>query len=274
VPDTHLAEHFFHEIGEVGAGAEFVDVRGVLLFCGGDVETMEVRIVEEFALDAPGFAVDLLPLGLGIDVKTHVGHLEHALVGLDVFVRCGDEPLVAGQLHQHLFAIGGDGKLGNAVDDFFDFALAEVELLDGERVGTFAGDEVHGGAFGKIKDAFLAHPKTFVVSCRNRKGKDALVDAVEIDFHDDGLLLVFVLVFLTIGVFIGRLFLAGIPGVEFFVLGGVGGLRVVGGLGGVFDLFVVAFGREGRGQSLVEDQDVHRPGDGMVGGRHVEPGLG
>jgi hypothetical protein len=63
VADGDFAEHFRGKVGEFGARGEVVEVGLVFCLDFGDAEAVGVGVVEEVALDAPGFVVDLTPLG-------------------------------------------------------------------------------------------------------------------------------------------------------------------------------------------------------------------
>jgi hypothetical protein len=67
VADGDLAQHLGGEIGELGARGEAVEVGLVAGLDLGNAQAVGVGVVEEVALDAPGFVVDLPPLGAGID---------------------------------------------------------------------------------------------------------------------------------------------------------------------------------------------------------------
>ena len=67
VADGDFAQHFDVEVSELGARGEAIEVGLVFGFDFGNREAVGVGVVEEVALDAPGFVVDLTPLGAGID---------------------------------------------------------------------------------------------------------------------------------------------------------------------------------------------------------------
>ena len=71
VADLDFAEHFVAEVGELAARGEAGEVGLIFGFDFVDVEAVEMGIVEEVALDAPGFAVHLASLGAGIDDGEH-----------------------------------------------------------------------------------------------------------------------------------------------------------------------------------------------------------
>ena len=92
VADGDFAEHFFEEVIQLVARADAVKVRLVALLDFRDVEAVVVGVVEEIALDAPGFAIHLAILGAGIDVGLETAEVER-LTGLFLHVvRGGDEP--------------------------------------------------------------------------------------------------------------------------------------------------------------------------------------
>ena len=81
VPDGHLAERFREDIVQVPPRPEILEIRLISLLRGLQVETVVTGIVEEVALDSPGLAVHLFPLGARIDVHLEVLGLEHPLIG-------------------------------------------------------------------------------------------------------------------------------------------------------------------------------------------------
>ena len=66
--DRHLAQALLKQIGKFVAGRDAVKVGRVFLLHLLDVESVIVRVIEEIALDAPGFVIDLLPHGAGLNV--------------------------------------------------------------------------------------------------------------------------------------------------------------------------------------------------------------
>ena len=67
VADVDFAQHLDGEIAELGAGGQAIEIGLVAGFDFGNAEAVGVRIVEEVALDAPGFVINLLPLGSQVD---------------------------------------------------------------------------------------------------------------------------------------------------------------------------------------------------------------
>ncbi len=95
-----------------------------------------MRIVKEVALDAPGFVVDLLPHGAGLDVDFPAIELKRTEAGLGrgsgggAIVGRHGRPGVALAI-ENLFAVEGNCEVVHIFDDLVDLALAEVEFLDG-----------------------------------------------------------------------------------------------------------------------------------------------
>jgi hypothetical protein len=86
--DGDFAEHFGGQVAEFAAAGKAVEVRAIAGLDFRNAEAVGVRVVEEVALDAPGFVEDLPPLGAGVDVGGHVAEVEGltrvAVAGLEV----------------------------------------------------------------------------------------------------------------------------------------------------------------------------------------------
>ncbi len=269
VADGEFAGHFLEEVVELVAGADAVEVWLVALLSLGQVEAVVIGVVEEVAFDAPGLVVHLAELSAGIDVGLQAAEVEgFAGVGFHG-VGGGDEPGVTFAV-KHLFAIGGDDKAADAGEDFGGLALIESEAPDGtDRWPVSLGGIGDGSAFRDVEHALLACLEVDVIARRNGQSEDALVDAVEVDFDGGRLLLV-----LLAGVFVlcgGFVFLAAV-----FIFGGliVCFLCVVGGLGFVLCLFVIALGRQGRGEIFSEHDDINAAGNGAIEAGEIEAGDG
>src|SRR5208283_1324212 len=101
---------------------------------------MGVWVVEEVAFDAPGFVVDLLPLGTGIDdgfQAAQVEGLAGAIVaGLQV-VGGGDGPSALAGI-EHLGAVKGDLEVVQIAQDHLRLAFFQSETPDGVNARTVA----------------------------------------------------------------------------------------------------------------------------------------
>jgi hypothetical protein len=107
VADGDFAQHLGGEIGELGARGEAVEIRLVFGLDLGNAEAVGVGIVEEVALDAPGFVVDLPPLGAGIDDGFQIAQVQglpgSVVAGLQIVGR-GDGPAALARV-EHLGAV-------------------------------------------------------------------------------------------------------------------------------------------------------------------------
>jgi hypothetical protein len=152
VADGELAQHLRGEIGELVARCETIEIGLVAGLDLGNAEAVGVGVVEEVALDAPGFVVDLAPLGAGIDDGFKAAEVEglagRGVSGLEI-VGGGDGPGVMA-LIEHLGAVGGDDEVVQIAEDGFGFALLEGEAPEGADAGTFAlgGGAAEGRGFG------------------------------------------------------------------------------------------------------------------------------
>src|SRR5271165_6636340 len=94
----------------VAASARALQVRRVFLFRFGKIQAMEIRGIEEVALNAPYFVIHLIPFGARVDVDFHAVEFQLALARLGSGTGCGDEPLAAFALRplavEGLFAVG------------------------------------------------------------------------------------------------------------------------------------------------------------------------
>ena len=174
-------------------------------------------------------------------------------------------------LVEHLFAVGGDDEAVDAGEDFGGLALFESEAPEGVNAGRrFAGMGWRPRAFGDVEHAFFAGREIDVVAGGDGQGQDALVDAVEVDFDYDRLFSFFSLSrFRLFSVIRLRSLVVGLlclqsAGRSFGVCPYVVFLLVLG-------LFVIAFGRERRGQIFGKHDDVDVAGDGAVEAGRSKP---
>src|SRR5688572_24756179 len=133
--DRQLTEHFLEKITQVSAVSERIKVRLVLLRRRLQVQAVVVRVIEKVALNAPGLAVHLLPLGPRVNIDLHVFGLDLSFAGLDRLRGGNDEPVVGltrGLTEEHLFTVGRDVKAANAVQNLFELALLHVELVQSD----------------------------------------------------------------------------------------------------------------------------------------------
>ena len=109
---------------------------------------MQSGIVEEVALDAPGFAIHLGVFCAGIDDGEHAvvvnGLAFAAAAGLEVG-SIGDEPTVA-MVVEDFFAVEGDLDDGEVAENFFGFAF-----LGGEAPKGADGRAAAGGSAARCR---------------------------------------------------------------------------------------------------------------------------
>src|SRR5258708_1225193 len=118
-----LAKTFVEQIGEFVAGGDAVEIRRVFLFGLVEIQTVIVRVVEEVALDAPGFVVDLLPHGTGLDVDFPSVEFEWTETGLGRGCAAGTTTIIGGRGRpgvalavKNFLAVEGDGEVIDVLD--------------------------------------------------------------------------------------------------------------------------------------------------------------
>ncbi len=201
VPDAHVAQHFAEEVVEVRAAGDVVEIRREEFLGGGKIKTMRVRVVEEIALDAPDFVIDLPPLGARVDVNFHFAELQRAVTRLRHGSRPGDKPLIS-HFVEHLFAIGGNRERGHSFEVLLRLARLEREFL--QRECGRACKIWNLSPFGEINFAFFSSGQAEIIARGDRQSDDSLSDVLEVDVHLRRLfrlLFVFIFVFVLIFVF-------------------------------------------------------------------------
>ena len=155
---------------------------------------MGVGVIEEIALDAPGFVVDLTPLGAGIDGGLHGPEVQRlagiVIAGLQIVGR-GDGPAALAGV-EHLGAVMRNREMVQVAEHDFRMALFQREPPDSANVGlvVFAGRTADRRTLEEVKNPGLARGDFLVIAGRNGKRKNAIADAVEVDGDFDRLVLV------------------------------------------------------------------------------------
>src|SRR5687767_2191100 len=123
-----LAKHFLKEITQISAVSERRQVGLVFPGRSLQVEAVMVRVIKEVTLNAPGFAIHLLPLGFWIDIDLHVFGFDFPFARLDWLCGGRNHPIVA-LAKEHLFTVGRKVKAAKTVEHFLKLALFHVELV-------------------------------------------------------------------------------------------------------------------------------------------------
>ena len=137
---VQLTNHLADEIGEIVAVIHEWDQRGVLVTHGLPIDAVHVRRVEEIAHVPPGLVVDLVPLGVAIELHVEPGELQLVILGLELVLGEIDDGVILLDLDQHLLAVGGDligvdvtedglFPVFQAVDAEVPFAIAVVSIV-------------------------------------------------------------------------------------------------------------------------------------------------
>ena len=76
--DRDLAHHVGEDVAQIAPCHHRLEIRLVLADRGREIEAMEIRVVEELALDSPRVVVHLLPLGARIRLHFDVVGVQRA----------------------------------------------------------------------------------------------------------------------------------------------------------------------------------------------------
>ena len=169
----HLAEH----VVEIGAVADVGEQRLVLGAQGVPVVAVHVRHVEVIAVAAPDLAEDLGVFGLGLDQREQA-------VGADAlglrFCRLEIDRLVRLVVaDQHGAAIGGERQIVDAREHVAALAFLERPRLQGGLERPLAA--VVRRVADHVQDGLPGHRDPGDVVRIDRRARDALVDAIEVD---------------------------------------------------------------------------------------------
>ena len=280
VAQHQVAGHLAEELVQVLPAGDALQERGVDALRFLQVEAVEVRRVEEVALQAPDLVVHLPPFRPRVDVDLD-GGLERPVALLGRLLRVGDEPLLAlGE--EHLGPVAGEEEGRQApvhraasvdlLQQLLGLALLQLEARDALgrlllELGVVLVGE-HRRVRHQEQDPIGARLQRRVVRPVDGKGDDALVEPFEVDRDRLGRLLLLRL--LVLGLLLVGLRVAGLVVLRplrrggFLVLGGI--LR--------FPALLVALRGHRRRQVLPQDgrPDAARHGAGHA--RHIEPALG
>src|SRR4051812_16163878 len=131
--DRDVAEHLLEQMNEVRARCQSRQIGLEPSFRRGPIETVELRVVEEIALDAPGIVIHLPPFLARIDIRLELAEVQRATSRLWRLHRRHDRPLrlLAAHADERLLAVACHREKGDAVDELLELPLVEVEAVDG-----------------------------------------------------------------------------------------------------------------------------------------------
>src|SRR5215469_15220493 len=173
VSDRQFSEAFLKQVREFIPRCDAVEIGSVLFFWFLEIEALIFRIVEEVALDPPRLVINLLPHGAWLNVNLPVVELERTESRLGrasawpVIRRCSG-PGVALAI-ENLLAIERDREVVDVFKDLIDFALAQIELLDGLAHVRLVVFRNHQRPFREKQDAGFSSKHIQVVLRRNRQ---------------------------------------------------------------------------------------------------------
>ena len=189
VTDADVSGHLFKEHVEIRAARDAGDERRIDPLGLGEVEPVEMRVVQKVALDAPSLAVHLLPFAAGVDPQTDVLELERAVAVLGLLVGGHDKPFLF-QRVERLRTVGRhrEGAGIDGLQQALDLARLELEprhLLRRRRLGRFQVILIGPrGAVGEEKqDAFGTGFEARIARRCNGQREYSLVEPVEVDAH-------------------------------------------------------------------------------------------
>ena len=105
---VQLTDQLADEIGEIVAVIHERNQRGILVAHRFPIDAVHVRRVKEIAHVPPGFVVDLVPLGVAIELHVEAGELQLVVLGLELVLGQIDDGVILLDLDQHLLAVGSD----------------------------------------------------------------------------------------------------------------------------------------------------------------------
>ena len=145
---------------------------------------MQIRVVEEIALDAPYFVVHLVPFLARIYVSLHAVQFQRAVPLLWCGRGSRNKPSLALPI-ENLLAIRRNCEGSNSAEKWLGLPRCEIKLRNGRRVGLSEARHVHN--LGKKERSCFPGVQAFVPRGFHGKRNDALADAVQIDDHLSGL---------------------------------------------------------------------------------------
>lgn len=212
-------------------------------------------------IDAPYFAVYLLPFGARIDPDLHVAELQFSLAWLCGLGRACYEPIVA-LLIEELLSVERDIQVLDTGNERLDLALGQIEFGDHQhgrtlRIGI-------GRLIGENQSTCLAGEHGDVVFRRDGKRQDSLADVFKINGHFHRFF----------GRFLALVLIARVLRIFFFL--SRSGFVLCGGVLLIFirNFFLVAFRGERRREILAQHDHIHAARDVQDIAGHIEPAGG
>ena len=184
MPHTQLTADRRDEVSQVGAMPDVGQERSILLVDRGPVGALHAGVIKEFALDAPGLAKNLGPLGLRLHLHLQRRDVQRAVADLRGPVGRHDAPARGGgaaRLIEELRVVARKGVGADPLEEGRRRALAQAIAIEAQRRGR-------AGAGGRqIEDRpGDARFEVTVVAGRHVEGEDPLADPLEVDAHRDG----------------------------------------------------------------------------------------
>ena len=211
MPDGDLAHHVGEDVAQIAARHHRLEIRLVLLDRGREIEAVQVRVVEELALDPPRVVIHLLPLGARIRSHFDVVGVQRARARGRAAARPAgaggrggaaspppgraagsrrrrhrpqrlNAPAI-GPRGQRLLAVRRDLEEAHARCDDIGAPLPEIVAMHGQRRRS-APARAPGrsrGRFDREQRPRLARLELHVAARRQRHRENALVDLVPVD---------------------------------------------------------------------------------------------
>src|SRR5881394_3480080 len=101
--DGQLAAHHGDDVTEIGTMTDRGEKRTILFINAVPIGALHLRIVEVFALDAPGLAIYVGPLGSRIDAGLEPGYIQRSVSNFCRSRSPDDSPPGAGRIDKFLF---------------------------------------------------------------------------------------------------------------------------------------------------------------------------
>src|SRR6185503_266014 len=182
--DSKLSSDGRYQVRKIRSMTDEFEHRAISVVDRLPVRAVHLCVVEVLALDAPGLAKDLRPLGAWFDQALELSDVDRAITNLCRPIGGDDPPAstrgTAASLIQQLLLVRRERVRPNALEERSGRAFLQLIALQSQSSsGTAAGHH----RFSVIERPGRSRNKVTVVSRRYSERQDPLTDACNIDAH-------------------------------------------------------------------------------------------